>query len=68
MAFRASSSGAKKTNWGLPVRGSRPTTAASELRALELFGFFIVFGLSVTVKATSNVYAPCKAVLGCRAH
>ena len=35
---------------------------------LELFGFFIVFGLSVTVKATSSVYAPCKAVLCHKAH
>ena len=35
---------------------------------LELFEFFIVLVLSVTVKAASSIYAPCKAVLFHKAH
>ncbi len=38
------------------------------MHTLEVFGVFIVLVLSVTVKAASSIYAPCKAVLGCRAN
>ena len=48
--------------------GVEGKTGWSAYRELELFEFFIVLVLSVTVKAASSIYAPCKAVLFHKAH
>ena len=52
----------------LTIPFSGPPNSRRGSLSVVVFGFFIVWALPVTVKAASSVYAPCEAVLGCRAH